>query len=99
MNETIAERKMIFENKNGERKPITIRIGKPYPISDSEWACPVALDGLYKSLADQHGVDSLQSLNLAIRLAQQLLSYLEEEGGHFFFEEGAGPIAVSEIFK
>ena len=99
MNETIAERKMIFENKDGEKKSITIRIGKPYPISDSEWACPVALEGVYKTLADQHGVDSLQSLNLAIRLAQQLLSYLEEDGGHFFFEEGTGPIAVSEIFK
>ncbi len=90
---------MIFENKSGARKPITIRIGKPYSINDSEWACPVALDGLYKNLTDQHGVDSLQSLNLAMRLVQQLLSHLEEEGGHFFFEEGTGPIAVSEIFK
>jgi hypothetical protein len=99
MNGSIAERKMIFENKDGKRKSITIRIGKPYPISDSEWACPVALDGLYKNLADQYGIDSLQSLNLAMRLAQQLLSNLEEDGGHFFLEEGAGPIAVSEIFK
>jgi hypothetical protein len=99
MNETIAERKMIFENKNDERKSITIRIGKPYRVSNSEWACPVALDGLYKNLADQYGIDSLQSLNLAMRLAQQLLSNLEEDGGHFFFEEGTSPIAVSEIFR
>jgi len=99
MNEIIAERKMLFENKNGERKSITIRIGKPYPVSNSEWACPVALDGLYKNLGDQYGIDSLQSLNLAMRLAQQLLSGLEEDGGHFFFEEGTGPIAVSEIFR
>ena len=99
MNEIIAERRMLLENKDGERKLITIRIGKPYPVSGSEWACPVALDGLYKDLHDQHGIDSLQSLNLAMRLAQQLLSNLEEDGGHFFFEEGTGPIAVSEIFK
>jgi len=99
MNEIIAERTMVFENKSGERKSITIRIGKPYPVSNSEWACPVALDGLYKNLADQYGIDSLQSLNLAMSLAQQLLSSLEEDGGHFFFEERTGPIAVSEIFK
>jgi hypothetical protein len=99
MNETIAERKIVFENKSGERKSITIRIGKPYAVGDSEWACPVALDGLYKDLHDQHGIDSLQSLNLAIGLARQLLSYLEEEGGRFFLEEGSAPIAVAEMFK
>ena len=99
MNETIADRTMIFEDKNGERKSITIRIGKPYPVSDSEWACPVALDGLYKDLHDQYGIDSLQSLNLAIRLARQLLSYLEEDGGRFFLEEGSAPVAVADIFK
>ena len=90
---------MVFENKDAERKLITIQIGKPYPISGSEWACPVALDGLYKDLHDQHGIDSLQSLNLAIRLAQQLLSYLEEDGGRFFLEEGSTPISVAEMFK
>jgi hypothetical protein len=99
MKEIIAERKMVFENKDGERKSITIRIGKPYPVSDSEWACPVALEGLYKNLADQYGIDSLQSLILAMRLAQQLLSNFEEDGGHFFFEEETDPIAVSDIFK
>jgi hypothetical protein len=99
MKEIIAERKMVYENKDGERKSITIRIGKPYPVRDSEWACPVALDGLYKNLADQYGIDSLQSLNLAIRLARQLLLGLEEEGGRFFLEEGATPIAVAQMFK
>jgi hypothetical protein len=99
MNEVIAQRKMVFENKNGERKSITIRIGKPYPVSDSEWACPVALDGFYENLRDVHGIDSLQSLSLAISLARQLLLGFEEDGGHFFFEEGTDPIAVSEIFK
>jgi hypothetical protein len=99
MNEIIAERTMIFENKNGARKSITIRIGKPYPVSDSEWACPVALDGLYSNLHDQYGIDSLQSLNLAVSLTRQLLLGLEEDGGRFFFEEGSAPIGVAEIFK
>jgi hypothetical protein len=36
---------------------------------------------------------------LAISLARQLLLGFEEDGGHFFFEEGTDPIAVSEIFK
>ncbi len=99
MKEIVAEREVVFENKDGERKLITIRIGKPYPISGSEWACPVALDGLYKGLHDQYGIDSLQSLNLAIHLARQLLSYLEEDGGCFFLEEGSAQIAVADIFK
>ena len=99
MDDIIAERTMLFKSKNGDTTSVNIRIGKPYPVGDLEWACPVRLDGLYNNLAAQSGIDSLQSLNLAIRLANDLLLGLEEDGGTFFFEDGAGPIRVSEIFK
>jgi hypothetical protein len=43
MKEIIAERRLICATKDGERKPITIRIAKLYLVSDTEWACSMAL--------------------------------------------------------
>jgi hypothetical protein len=50
MNEIIAERTMVFENKSGERKSITIRIGKPYPVNNSEWHALLPLHGSTRML-------------------------------------------------
>jgi hypothetical protein len=57
--EVIAERALVCEGANGKRTLVTLRIGRPYRSGDIDWACPVALAGLYKRLADQHGIDSL----------------------------------------
>lgn len=99
MKEIVAERKLICAKRDGERKSIRILIGKPYPISNTEWACPVAFEGVYKQLSDVHGVDSFQVLNLAIALTKQLLSSIEEDGFKFYFEDDTGPIGFDEIFR
>ena len=59
--DAIAERTLVCLKPNGERIPVTLRIGKPYRASDVDWACPVALDGLQSKLADIHGIDSFQA--------------------------------------
>jgi hypothetical protein len=99
MKEIIAERRLICATKDGERKPITIRIAKLYLVSDTEWACSMALEGLYKRLLDVHAVDSFQALNLAIASTKKLLSSIEEDGGHFYFEDDNWPIGFDEIFR
>jgi hypothetical protein len=68
---------------DASRGPFTIRVclGHPYEVSGDEWACPVALEGLYPRLMDQHGIDAFQSLMLAQKLARTLLLAFVEDGG------------------
>jgi hypothetical protein len=65
----------------GEAFVIEMAVGAPYRCETGEWACPIALGGLYDRLADIHGEDSFQALCLAIRLAQDLLWDFREKGG------------------
>jgi hypothetical protein len=60
---------------------MSIEIGTPYAVSGDEWRCPVALPGWHDNLPDIAGVDSLQSLALALRTAHTLLGHFEAEGG------------------
>ncbi len=96
--DTIAERQLACERPNGERTLITLRLGKPYQSSDVDWACPVALEGLYTSLSDMHGVDSFQSLMLAQALLRQLMRSVIEDGGCFRSVEDNEPIDLEALF-
>ena len=78
--EAIAERNLVYERPNGEQISVSLRVGRPYKSSNVDWACPVALDGLYERLADQHGIDSFQALMLSQRLFRQLMAAATEAG-------------------
>lgn len=96
--ESIAEKQLVCEQSSGERVMVTLRLGKPYRSSDVDWACPVSLDGLYKSLADQHGVDSFQALMLAQSLLRQLMAGVIEDGGCFRFIEEDSVVNLDALF-
>jgi hypothetical protein len=98
MADTIAERALVCVKANGERVPVTLRIGRPYPASDVDWACPVALEGLESRLPDMHGVDSFQALMLAQKLLLQLMSGVIEDGGSFHNEEDDSPVDINKLF-
>jgi hypothetical protein len=98
MPDFIAERTLLCIKPSGDRIPVTIRIGKPYPASDVDWACPVALEGLESRLPDIHGVDSLQALMLAQRLVLQLMTGVIEDGGSFRTTEEDLPVDIKELF-
>ena len=94
----IAERKLVCVKPDGQRVPVTLRIGKPYPASDVDWACPVALEGLQPKLADMHGVDSFQALMLAQKLLLQLMLGVIEDGGSFRDDEDDSPVDINRLF-
>ena len=71
--DVVAERRLVCELAGGERIIVTLRLGRPSRSSDVDWACPVALEGLRRRLADIHGVDSFQALMLAQGLLRQLM--------------------------
>jgi len=90
MNNVIAHTSIFGQRPGEERFELLVEIGAPYQCSDDpeEWACPVAVQPLYKRLDDAHGGDSLQSLCLAISLAQDLLQDFIEKGGSLTYEAG-----------
>jgi hypothetical protein len=92
MKEETAKLEIIGINPGGERIKISAKIGKPYPVEGNEgideWACPVSLEPLYKSLHDAHGEGSLQALCLAINLILDLLQSFIEKGGKLVHEDG-----------
>ena len=96
--ENIAERSLLAVCADGSEQCIKLAIGKPYRASDVDWACPVVLDGLYPRLADQHGVDSWQAMQLANQLIANLLTSFVVSGGKLFWPEDREPVELSELF-
>jgi hypothetical protein len=99
MNSYIAERKLILKKSDGKECPITIRIGKPYKVDDVQWSCPVQLEGMYKKLSDQSGVDSFQALMLAQNLVRCLLNSFIEEGGVVLSTEEKNVVNLDALFE
>lgn len=90
-NELIASTEFLAKLPDGEPFQVRVEIGRPYLSSEDpeEWKCPVSVQGLHPQLPDISGVDSLQSLCLAIRLAFDLLHAFRENGGLLMDSDGA----------
>jgi hypothetical protein len=84
---------------HGEHNQVIIEIGRPYRAPAGEWACPVAMRGLYNRLPDVHGEDSLQALCLAASLVRMLLSGFVEKGGEIFFLNSDSKYDLDAIFS
>lgn len=93
----IATRTVLAVDQNGREFNLALGIGQPYEISPDEWACPLCMGGLHERLADQHGVDSWQALQLAHQLIAQLLGYFVQDGGHIYWLESREPMTLEEL--
>jgi hypothetical protein len=96
---TVASRNLVAVHPDKGELPVHIDIGMPYKCGPNEWACPVALDGLYDNLRDQHGADSFQSLMLAQNLARTLLNDFVEKGGRLLDAPGGASVNVELLFS
>lgn len=74
MENCIAERHLILEViESGERRALTIRIGVPYWLPGEQFAlCPRQYEGLFDSVADAVGTDTVQALELATDIDSML---------------------------
>lgn len=93
----VAKAHWVRVRPNGERTTITAEIGQPYQMEEGCWGTPVALHGLDGRLSDICGVDSLQSLSLALQLVRRRLASLVAGGDHILFTEG-GDVPVQAYF-
>jgi hypothetical protein len=89
---TVASLVIDAVSSDGKAFVIELEIGTPYQRETGEWACPVALRGLYERLAEARGVDSFQSLCMAISLAQDLLRSFRDNGGKLLVESEDFPL-------
>ena len=79
--EEVSTSEYVFQFPNGARREVRLRIGKPYFISDGEWACPVELNGFEPRYADARGADSLQALGWALLLVRKRFEdFLKRDG-------------------
>jgi hypothetical protein len=76
----IAETSCTVKTPSGEVRDVQVRIGCPYQISETEAACPVAVDGLYENIPDIHGIDTFQALILAIEFVRSIMTGLNSRG-------------------
>lgn len=96
---SVARRELVGERADGERFNIVIRIGMPYEVNDVSWACPVAVDGVDRKLADMHGVDSWQAMLLAISLVRSRLEHFLETGGRLYWPDNPSlEVTLRDIF-
>ena len=68
MNEPIATRELVGLQSDGQRFPITIIVGTPYSLHDSNdtWRCPVSITPLGHRQFEIGGFDSLQRTELCV---------------------------------
>jgi hypothetical protein len=81
MKSTTGMTELVCVRPGGERVTVTVAVGHPYPTTAGDWACPLEISGLHGRLKDIVGIDSLQALTLAIRMARDLLSSFGADGG------------------
>jgi hypothetical protein len=85
---TIAETTFLLREPSGKTRPVHIRLGCPYQISEDEAACPVALDGLYEKPCDIHGADTFQALALALGFVRRTIMDWKGKGYTFQYDCG-----------
>ncbi len=83
---------------NGDRREVVVEIDRPYETPERDWACPVAIRGMYDNLADIHGEDSLQALCLAASLVRTLLAGFVSDGGKIFFPDSDSEYELDAVF-
>ena len=90
MESVIAKQDVLVIRPGEEPFQVSIQIGTPHEVGDQpeEWACPVAMQPLYKRLHPAHGGSSLQALCLAASLVLDLLLGVREKGGRVTLTSG-----------
>ncbi len=94
----VASRTLVAIDPGRGQFSIRLEIGQPSRCAADDWACSVALEGLYEHLWDQHGADSFQALMVAQNLARSLLGAFVRGGGRLVSPDGRA-IIVEHLFS
>ena len=83
LDEIIATRMLHVLDDQGNKRPVSVFIGKPEPADDSSgYTCPYQVIGIGSQKTHlARGTDAIQALQSAIRLTGASLHYLNNELG------------------
>ncbi|EQA69984.1 DUF6968 family protein [Leptospira noguchii] len=95
----IAERELFFHSKRKKQK-IIVKMGKPKYLQKSDsWYCPIQITGIgFKKICAAYGEDSMQSLQLAIKLIIINLSHFQKTQSGKLIWLGQEQKVISKIF-
>lgn len=90
----VAERELLFEPRDGDRKPelVRFRLGRPVQ-GGKDWYCPFEVDGLGETRVElAYGGDSVQALVLALAKLRVVLGTMAlDHDGTLEFAGRLGP--------
>lgn len=92
LGEIIATRLLHLVDEKGDKRPVSVLIGKPEPEQNSSgYRCPYQVIGIGTQKTHfAHGSDSVQALQMALILAGAGLSHLNNDvGGRLIWNGGA----------
>jgi hypothetical protein len=78
---------LVFQSTDGAKRPVRVRVGKPYRESPLIWRCPAEIRGFEGRYADLAGVDSMQALCLALALVRFRIEDFIDRGGKVLHTE------------
>lgn len=95
----------VLNGVDGRKGAVVVRIGQPVQTAEDEWACPYAISGIgLHGFRRAFGVDSLQSLLMALEAARVALAphrarltWLSGEPGAFGLTQSA-PTEYGQLF-
>lgn len=89
--EIIASRMLYLIDEQGNKRPVSVFVGKPQPSLSDGYECPFQIIGIGNQNTEAgHGRDSIQALKTALILIGATLRQLNEDvGGRLVWEEGA----------
>lgn len=96
--EYIAERVVALAPALGQRRLVSLKVGRPRRTTAGSWACQVVADGLHSNLAPIHGEDSWQALLLAQQFLLSLLKTEVEKGTQLLWPDEPVPMSLDQLF-
>ena len=88
MEESVAELSLRARSAERGDFAIHVQIGRPVRSDRAPWACPMAINGLLRTLSPAYGEDSMQALCLAIWFVAQQLYDFVQNGGRLWYSGG-----------
>ena len=91
--DVIAIREMEFVSDDGRKEKAYLKVGRPFEHSkDLDWCCPYELSTeSRKKVFGMIGIDSLQALELTMKMLRVEIEYWERtQKGKFYFLDGEG---------
>jgi len=93
----VISRTMLAIEPGGSEFVLTLAIGAPSKVPNSDWACLVQATRLFDEPRPIHGLDSWQAVQLSYQFIISLVEGFVDRGGTLFWPESRESISVHDL--